>query len=245
MRHSPNDQHFPRAHLWLLIPFAISVFGFYFTYWSRFNEVPFRQHAHGLSATAWYVLLILQPWLYHNKPISYHKKAGFIALFFAGAVVFSALQVIPFQIVSTDAHMSSVLRYGLSFYDLGALAGFSFSVLMAMLNSRETPKHARWMISTAFWALQPAFVRLVFFTLLIANGGNPPVEFLNVIYICLAITAFPLLIMIFLDFRKEKKVYAAYACALLGTSIFTLLIQVFGTAQWWIDWCNNVLGKGM
>ena len=69
---------FPKAHLWLLIPFVLTLAGFYLSYWSKFSEAPWRQHMHGLSATAWYVLVILQPWLIHNKPPNYHKKWGLL-----------------------------------------------------------------------------------------------------------------------------------------------------------------------
>ncbi len=236
---------FPKAHLWLIIPLVITLAGFIFTYWSRFTEVPFRQHIHGLTATVWYILLVIQPWIYHNKSIKYHRMVGFIALFIAGGVVFSAIQVIPFQIVSKDAHMIPVLRYGLSFYDLSVLAGFSISVIMAMINSKTTPKHSRWMISTVFWPLQPALVRLVFFSLLIANEGVPMLSFLNTIYLCLAISTVPLLILIFIDYKKERKLYAPYIFVLLSLIIITALIEPVGTSQWWIDWCNNVLAKGM
>lgn len=245
MNQTSKKLPFPKAHLWLLLPFAISILGFYFTYWSKFTEVPFRQHGHGLTATAWYFLLILQPWLVHNKPISYHRKFGFIALFLAGGVVFSALQVMPYQVVSTAPHMIPMLRYGFSFADFAVLAGFSFSVIMAMINSRDTPNHARWMITTAFWALLPAFGRLAFFTLLIANGGEPLISFINVLFICLGIMMLPLLIMIYLDYKKEKKFYVPYLFALIGISTVIALVPVFGTTQWWVNWCNNILGKGM
>ena len=245
MNKKQSNLPFPQAHLWLLIPFVISVSGFYFTYWSKFTEVPFRQHVHGLTSTAWYLLLILQPWLIHNKSVSYHRKFGFVALFLAGGVVFSALQVMPYQVVSTAPHMIPVLRYGFSFADFAVLSGFSFSVIMAMLNARDTPNHARWMISTAFWALLPAFGRLVFFTTLVSNGGKPLTSFLSIVFICLGIMMIPLLIMIYLDYKNESKVYSPYLFALIGIPIVIALVPVFGTTEWWINWCDNVLGKGM
>lgn len=242
MKRDINRQLFPKAHLWLLIPFILTIAGFYLSYWSKFNEAPFRQHLHGLSATAWYILLIVQPWLIHNKPVSYHRKVGFVGIFLAGGVVFSALQVIPFQIISD---LPDYLRYGFSFADLCAVSGFSISVILAVFNAKNTAKHARWMISTVFWVLLPATARLVFFPLVIAYDGNPPITYIQAVYLCMIVTNIPLLYMIYLDYRKEKKVYSSYLFALVGVTLYTLSIKPMGEWQWWIDICHNVIAKGM
>jgi len=147
MNAKKSTHQFPKAHLWLLIPFFLTILGFYFSYWSKLSEVPFRHHGHGITATLWYVLLVIQPYVYNNKSLKLHRKIGFIGLFLAGGVVFSALQVIPYNIVSG---LTDYLKYGLTFYDFVALMGFSLSVIMAMLKSKSKDKHARWMISTAF-----------------------------------------------------------------------------------------------
>ncbi|MCK0179144.1 hypothetical protein MWU50_07570 [Flavobacteriaceae bacterium S0862] len=242
MKQKRLSHQFPKAHLWLLIPFIITILGFYFSYWSKLGEVPFRDHGHGITATLWYVLLIIQPWIYNNKSLKLHRMVGFIGLFLAGGVVFSALQVIPYNIVSG---LTEYLKYGLSFFDFGALLGFSLSVIMAMIHSKSRDKHSRWMISTVFWVLQPAVSRLIFFPLVIANDGNPPIEFIDAIYLSLLTVIIPILIMIYVDFRKYKTVYKAYLFALCGTVILTLLVKVMGTTEWWIEWCNETLARGL
>jgi len=242
MNQQVTKHHFPRAHLWLLIPFILTVAGFYLSYWSKFTQAPFRQHVHGLSATAWYILLILQPWVYHNRSISTHRKLGLVGLLLAGGVVFSALQVIPFQIVS---NLPTYLRYGFSFADFCALGGFSVSVIMAMYSSRDTSKHARWMISTAFWILLPATARLIFFPMVIAYDGNPPMTYIQVVYLCMAVTHIPLLIMMYFDYKKDAKIYKSYLFVLIGVTIYTISIVPIGEAPWWIDFCDSVIARGM
>jgi hypothetical protein len=235
---------FPKAHLWLLIPFILTISGFYLSYWSSFSEAPWRQHMHGLSATAWYVLVILQPWLIHNKPLNYHKKLGIIGIFLAGAVVFSALQVMPHQVV--NEFLPDVLKYGFSFADLCALAGFSICVIVGVWHAQNIDVHARWLISTVFWILLPATARLVYFPLLNVYEGNPPITYLQVVNICFVVTAFlPLLYMIYLDYKKEKKIYKSYIFTLIGITFYTLAIAPMGRWQWWIDICHNIIGKGM
>ncbi len=244
MDKQPKISLFPNAHLWLLIPFVLTVAGFYLSYWSRFSEAPWRQHVHGLSATAWYILVILQPWLIHNKFAKYHKKLGIIGVFLAGAVVFSAFQVMPFQVV--NEFLPDVLKYGFSFADLCALTGFSICVIFGVLHAKNMNVHARWLISTVFWILLPATARLVYFPMLNAYEGNPPMTYLQVVHVCWFVTTFlPLVYLMYLDYQKEKKVYNAYLFTFIGVSFYTLAIGPMGHWQWWIDICHNLIGKGM
>ncbi|MBT8196194.1 MAG: hypothetical protein KJO64_07190 [Bacteroidia bacterium] len=182
MEYDLNTKLFPKAHVWLLIPFILTIAGFYMSYWSRFTDAPFRQHMHGLTAPAWYILVVLQPWLIHNKPARVHRKLGIVGVFLAGGVVFSAFQVMPYQVV--NEFLPNVLKYGFSFADICALIGFSICVLLGVLNANKTNKHARWLISTVFWILLPATARLVYFPMLDAYDGNPPVTYLQSVYFC-------------------------------------------------------------
>lgn len=199
---------------------------------------------HGLSATAWYVLIIFQPWLIHNKPAKYHRNLGIIGVFLAGGVVFSALLVMPHQVVNN--FLPDVLKYGFSFGDLCALSGFSICVLMGVLNAKKTRVHARWLISTVFWILLPATARLVYFPMFNAYDGNPPYTYLQVVHLCWFVTTLlPLSFMIYLDYRDERKIYKAYLFTLLGVTFYSLAIGPMGRWQWWIDVCHAVIGKGM
>lgn len=235
---------FPNAHLWLLIPFVLTVAGFYLSYWSRFTEAPWRQHMHGLSSTAWYMLLILQPWLIHNRSAATHKKVGIVGIFLAGAVVFSALQVMPHQVVND--FLPDVLKYGFSFADLCALTGFSICVIAGVWQARNTRLHARWMVSTVFWILLPATARLVYFPMYGAYDGEPPVTYLQVAYMTFVVTVMlPLLYMIFRDYSRERRIYRPYVFTLAGTTFYTLAIAPMGNWPWWIEICHKVIGKGM
>ena len=237
------DLVYPKAHLWLIIPFVLTIAGFYMSYWSVFTDAPWRQHMHGLTATAWYLLLILQPWLIHNKPPAYHRKFGIVALFLAGGVVFSAFQVMPYQVI--NEFLPDILKYGFSFADLCALTGFSIAVILGVINARDYNKHARWMISTVFWVLLPATARLLYFPLLAAYEGNPPITYIQAVYICFTAAHLALLYLMVIDYRKHQKIYTSYAFAFIGVAFYTLAIAPMGKWQWWIDFCHAVIGRGM
>ncbi len=210
---------FPRLHLWLLIPFVLTLLGFSH-YWKGFSDAPFRWHLHGISATLWYILLIIQPWLYHNRPIQIHRKVGMIGIILAGLVAASALGVLRGNLTQPEQSPLFEVRYSLTLLDFIFVTGFLFSVVAAILNSKNTPSHARWMISTVFWVLSPATTRLSFVPLgMIFQPEEfsdfpftwPDVLSWNQILITLVIV-----FLIIVDYRKERKIYLSYVLAAIG-----------------------------
>jgi len=222
----------------MVLPFFVAFAGFYFSYWSKLSEVPFHQHLHGLTATAWYLLLIIQPWLFHQKNLKLHRQVGFVGLFLAGGVVFSALQIVPNNI--GNENLSTVLQYGLTWIDFMVILGFSSSIILAMLNSNNLPVHGRYMISSAFWALIPALSRLIYFPMIMTTGFPAPISFIAVIYISIAACVAAVGVLIWLDFRSENKVYRPYLLVIAGTLFYGLTFVYMGEAAWWIDFCNSI-----
>lgn len=232
---------FPNAHLWLILPLLIAFTGFYFSYWSKFTEVPFHQHLHGLTATAWYILLIVQPLLYQKVKMKSHRIFGVIGVFLAGGVVFSAMQIIPNNL--TLDTISENLRYSFVFADFVFVFGFSYSVIMAIINKGDTDLHARYLFSTVFWVMLPALSRLIYFPLLISYGYPTPISFQHCIYIAGVLILLTLCVLIFLDYKKEKKFYRPYILVTVTSAIVLLLWNYFGQAEWWRTVCHMVLKK--
>lgn len=230
---------FPKAHLWLIIPFLIAFTGFYFSYWSKFTEAPFHQHLHGLSATAWYILIIVQPFLYQKAKMNLHRRLGIFSVFLAGGVVFSAIQVIPNNL--TLETISENLRYSFVFADFIFVLGFSYSVIMAVINKGNIDIHARYLFSTVFWVMLPALGRLIYFPLLISYGFPTPISFQQCVYIAGGLIILILCILIFLDYKKEKKFYQPYILVTITTAIVLLTWNYFGHAEWWQTFCHIVL----
>ena len=128
---------FRRAHLWLLIPLVITLLGFTPSYFMKSGEGTWHQHIHGISATLWFVLLIVQPYLARHGQLPRHRLIGPIGLGLAGMVVASALAVIPANIENaqrTDLSpfISPAFYYGISFLDVVIAIGFTVSIVMAI-----------------------------------------------------------------------------------------------------------------
>lgn len=233
---------FPKLHLWLILPFVITLLGFN-GYWSGFTEASFQWHLHGLSATSWYIILIIQPWLYHNRPIQVHRKVGMIGLLLAGIVVASALSVVKGNLLTVDGPLFPI-RYSLSFIDILTVMGFGTSVILSVLNAKNTQVHARWMISTVFWVLAPATVRLSFLPL---GMFYQPKEFSDFPFLWTDVfiwnTVFIVALIAFLiirDYLKEKKVYFSYILVGFVQLISIPMILELKDAEWLRDFLDAV-----
>jgi len=227
---------FPKLHLWLILPFVITLIGFQ-GYWAGFNKSPFHWHLHGLSATLWYICLIIQPWLYHNRPIQIHRKVGMLSLLIAGFVITSALNMIVISLPNMSEFSPLYpVRYSLALVDLISITGFTLSVALAVVYARNTQVHARWMISTVFWVLAPGTVRFSFIPL---GAIFQPKEFSDFPFAWTDVFIWNqvliVLIILFLmvkDYRKHQKIYFSYALTLIATVLFIPIINGLKDATW-------------
>ena len=214
------------THLWLLIPFVVVIVGFLPPYWLRFTDAPFRQHLHGLTATAWFVLLIVQPYLVTRGHAAKHRLFGMIALLLAGAVAISALGTIPYNFV--NERIPETGKYGLSFIDVVLVSGFAMAVIMAIKNARNVEDHARWMISTVFWALAPGTFRVLFIPLIVLGvediGSKTP--------FLLAGAGIANILVLLILMLRDRRAHPAYLSAAIGNLVMFLPMTV-GNMQWW------------
>ncbi|MEM7082706.1 MAG: hypothetical protein AAF465_08230 [Pseudomonadota bacterium] len=206
-------ESYRHLHLWLLIPLAVAIIGFTPSYWLKLDVVPFRQHLHGISATVWFVFLVVQPYLITRARREQHRWYGIIGLFVAGGVVFSALGTLPYNFVGD---LPDVAKYGLTFIDVVVVIGFTFSVLMAVRKLPNMHDHARWMIASVFWALVPAFARIIWHTLAFFNDGVLPIPVFVGLLLAAVINALILIIIMV----KERRAHPAFLLAALGNLVY-------------------------
>lgn len=227
---------FPKLHLWLLLPFFVTLIGFQ-GYWFGFGESPFHWHLHGLSATLWYICLIIQPWLYHNRPIQIHRKVGMLSLLVAGFVIASSLNmiVVSLPLMSEFSPLYSV-RYSLALVDLISISGFTLSVALAIVYARNTQVHARWMISTVFWVLAPGTVRFSFIPLFVIlqpkEFSDFPFVWADVFIWNLVLIILIILFLIIKDYVNHKKIYFSYLLILIANFLFIFIINGLKDAAW-------------
>ena len=215
---------FDKVHIWLLLALIIVLVGFWPSYFAKPFQVSFRHHVHGISASIWFILLIIQPYLYSNKNIQLHRKLGKFSLIVAGAVIASGLLMIP-HLFSSSFTLVEVRK--IIFFDTLNISGFAVSVLMGVVNYKDVQIHGRWMLTTAFWALKPALARLLGHTF-IANGIDLYFDDPSLILIF-----FTLLLLLIRDYVKENKIYGSYAFLSITYLVMLILNDYIANSSWW------------
>lgn len=174
---SPRYRNF---HLWMLLPFAISILGFSYSYYLRLSSATFHQHVHGLSATLWYILVVVQPYLIvRQRNFQRHRTLGAISLLVAGLVAGSALTIIPKNIdnvaeLDPNGFFNPTFAYFAVLIDALLVSLFVVSVALAILaiKKKDLTGHVQWLMASVFFVLSPGLGRLLGVSLIMARQGN-------------------------------------------------------------------------
>lgn len=179
-RNIPLADRYQNFHLWMLLPFAISLLGFSYSYFLQLGKATFHQHVHGLSATLWYVLVVVQPWLIaRRQDVRNHRLLGAFATLLAGMVAGSALTIIPKNIddvatLDPNGFFNPTFAYFAVVVDVVLVSLFIASVAMAVvaMKRRDLAGHVQWMMASVFFVLSPGLARMFGIAAIIANNGD-------------------------------------------------------------------------
>ena len=232
-------QKYKNAHKWLLIPWIIIIIGFTPQYFSSWLSEPWAYHLHALSAMFWYVLIVIQPYLATHGKLKKHRLWGMIGLFIAGGVIFSALSITPINVyLGAKGGFPPVFPasffYGLTFTETLAISGFGTAVLMAIIKSKNHEDHAIWMLSTVFFGMMPAWVRVIMFPVLMTGSGIDVQTALNIG------TPVFLLVIIFIAYRLRKLTHPAIILSFLFALIM-IFTNLIGGQEWYQDLVTRIM----
>lgn len=147
-------------HLYLafLLAFAVTLFGFWPSFTGGAGPLDPLRILHGVLATGWMVMLVVQSWLIGRGHRLWHRWIGRTSLIIAPALVISAFMLVT-DMLGPNSHFDVPLRLTLAWIDVWSLALFSLLFILAIACRRTMFLHARFMASTAFVALPPALGR--------------------------------------------------------------------------------------
>lgn len=151
---------YDRAPWYFSLLLLAGVLGFYRSYFSILGQVDLAHHLHGITATAWMILLITQGWLVRGRRLARHRFVGRSAYVLAPLFLLSGAFMVKVMLSNTDPFS---LTYGkrLAFVDITTLAYFAAAVALALVHRRQVHLHARYMACTGIMILPPALARLV------------------------------------------------------------------------------------
>ena len=67
---------YARAPYFVLICIAVIVAGFWASYFTVWTHVPWQFHAHGVAASIWVLMVLVQSWTVHKEQLPLHRAVG-------------------------------------------------------------------------------------------------------------------------------------------------------------------------
>ena len=152
----------------MIIPLVLMQATIFVDYWGDFTDNTWAVHVHYWIATAWYVFLISQPWLYAHDRMSAHRTLGILGIGLAGALAFTAISQLNRDLVYADfvaenpggiGPFEPWFFIGVAISEIILISAFIVAVTMAVIHRKNVQDHSWWLISTVFIVMMPALAR--------------------------------------------------------------------------------------
>ena len=132
-------------------------------YFGNLTHSSFAFHAHGLTATAWVLLVLAQSWTASTRRFAVHRwlaRAVLVAvpLFAGGAALAMQSMAVKFVTKSEPFYAAFGARLGMD--DVVASVALVWMVRAAIRARRRTGLHAAYMLATVLLVLSPIVARL-------------------------------------------------------------------------------------
>ena len=155
---------YPRAHLYVLLVIAVTVAGFWESYFSTFTQGPWQFHAHGMGASIWVLLVATQSWTAHRRQFVWHAAAGKASLVLFPFLIGGLAAIIDLTAKGYVAGEGATRAlFGGSFL-LGLLLAIAAYVTLfyrALKHRRKVWLHAGYMLATPLILWESPFSRLM------------------------------------------------------------------------------------
>lgn len=205
-------------------------------YLGQFREAPFALHAHGMTATAWLILLTVQSWSIHARRARWHRATGlaaFIALPLFAAAGPLALQGMAMLWRSGADPFHAACGARLVIADMIAGPSVVILVVYAFLHRHRIEVHAAAMLATALLVLPPVIGRLFPAIPGFPHGGWAGFGGFRLSFqLAEAVT---LLLAIWLAGRRPGA-RAGFGFAAIATAAQMIGFETFGTTDLWKRW---------
>lgn len=142
---------------WFAVALALTAFGFWPSFYSALPTRPSHILLHGVSATLWMTLPVIQGMLIVLRKRSVHRRLGYGSLVLAAVVAITGLHVVQTMILKAGDAVTLV-SYKFVLLDLTGIALFVAFLAMAIraAQRRDIGLHLRLMACTAIIPLEAA-----------------------------------------------------------------------------------------
>ncbi|GMG87219.1 hypothetical protein [Biformimicrobium ophioploci] len=151
------------AHYWLLALIPVTVIAFWPSYFGRLGTANYVHHWHGITGTAWILLLAAQNWLATRKNFNAHKQLGLTLFVLVPLLIGSFALVSHLGAVRFAAGSPFYAQVGMPLLTADILYVFATALLvyLALKFRRNVKLHSALMLSTVIAMISPIFARLL------------------------------------------------------------------------------------
>jgi hypothetical protein len=155
----------PYRHAWLFVAtlIAATAFAFWHSYFAILARAPLGFHIHGVTASLWMLLLLVQSWTAHHARVATHRAVGRATFVAAPLFAAGSMAVLHSMAAGTAGGDPFYDLWGarLAWIDWLALLAVLYAVAMALHHRRNVRLHAGYMLSTALPLVSPVFGRVI------------------------------------------------------------------------------------
>jgi len=188
---------------------AVSVVAFWPQLYSQLTTIDAAHLFHGLTATAWMAIPVIQSWLAARNRFRAHRFLGRIWVLFAPVVVVSGLHMVQLMVREYERAPEPLLMK-FAFLDLVGIALFVAFLVLAItsVRKRRVAAHVRFLACTILIGMEPAIERVFVFYVPGKLG------FKDELYPALITMELILLALLIADWRRSQPISRAYVTAL-------------------------------
>lgn len=227
----PKTKFYGNVHIYLTLGLLIVLTGFSKTYFFSIGNFTLPYHIHGVSATLWMLLLIVQPYLYNKGLLKTHKILGRTSLLLVPLIIIGGVMMMRLMIQGQANYPPNAV-YMLAFIDVCTLFGFLVLYILALYFRKNLMLHSRFMVSTIFGPLVPAMTRIFIIILGVASSFEQGINY------SFLIIEFVLLVIIYKE-RKTNAVKYTYVPVLLFIIFQHILMYYINDWTWWHNIMNQ------
>jgi len=155
---------YPRAYFYVLLVIAVTLAGFWNSYFSTFGKGPWQFHAHGVGASIWIMLVAAQSWTAHNKQFAWHAAAGKASLLLFPFLIGGLAAIIDLTASGYVAGEGATRAlFGGAFLNglLLAVAAYVLLFYRALKFRRKVWLHSGYMLGTPLILWESPFSRML------------------------------------------------------------------------------------
>jgi len=149
--------------LWFTAIFLITFLSFWPSFFSAISNVKTPIIVHGVSATAWMLLMVVQAALLKSRWRKNHRMVGYASLALAVIVVLSGIQMLRNMVPRDGGDVDGIPLLGIEFFYIDVTGLILFCIFLGLAikaaRHRDIPLHLRLVTCTGIIPLEAALER--------------------------------------------------------------------------------------